>query len=414
MLIVILLRAVSLSMLLRGIRSFVMPRLVSNRCIQGVKLYASQSPPSIPAVAQVTHDRFEKMDRKTWLATNAAFQNILMLVKSNRLQDALDCYNQVKHVQTPSRLYFTLTMLIGACQKAADREIAVLLFNEMSAYHMIPNEGAYLALIRCFSASDDTNAALEIIQKMEIRGVELKLRCCHPILESFCRQGADGVKRAFEFISYMKSKHVRIGSEQILLLTSAIRELNLFSRSDYIEKLEDVINYSSILMFGMTKRELVQLASYVRSDALEVIEEEGVLVEPNYVSADIELMLKRYANETNISIIDVFANRSESAEPEPTQASEATPVAERAEKFKIAEPVKLDAANIPAAVFVNVSYSSCLCPNCNASLKRSVLSPEEQSRVREALLGMARGVSSVQLRNLKVRLAAYLFCFSRD
>ena len=181
-----------------------------------------------------------------------------------------------------------------------------------------------------------------------------------------------------------------------------IQELKLFMRPEYIDKLDDMILYSSFLMFGMAKRELVQLASCVRSERPEIIEEEGVLVEPDYVSADIDLMLKRYANETIMSNIDEFANRSESAEPEPSQASETTPVAERTEKFKIADPVNIDAANIPPAVFVNVSYRSCLCPNCNASLKRSVLSPEEQSRVREALLGMARSVSSMQLRNLKV------------
>jgi hypothetical protein len=331
--------------------------------------------------------------------SNIAFQNILTLVKANKLKEAITCYHDMKFAQTPSRHYFTLSLLIGACQKAEHLPLAVDLFNELSKFHMVPNEAAYLALIRCFADSGDNISAIEVVNKMDALGIEIKLRCCHPIIESLCRENKrEGIVKAFDFIDFVKKKNVRIQADQLLLLIEVIRKGNLHADTELINRFENLLTESSLWLFGMTRAEIVNFVATMRGITSSEVAGEGTFVEPNYVGRDTGLLMHKYERSGTLEPklspnIHISATLSDLEKFVPGNKS--------IETFSIVDTTDSSRTPLPAAV-VNISHGSCRCPNCGALFQRTSLSSEERSLVREGLLGIAQSTSAAQLKNLKV------------
>lgn len=311
------------------------------------------------------------------------FNFILSHVKANNLREAFNCYHDVKILQSPSRQYMSLNLLLGGCHKEKDLNIALEVFDEMSQMHMIPNEASYLALIRCMSDKEDIDAAIETTKKMVLHGVELKLRSCQPILEGLCRQGKSGLLKAFEFIRFMKEHNVRLNSEQIVTIASTMSTNDLFSEVEFVDFLDGLLIEYSKYMCGMNQDNLIQLASSIRKQSEVVISEEGILVDAHF------------RNDRQNKVLD-GNNRSEDAH---INTDKFTPVQSSNQEYHY-----IDNLNpfVKEAVLVNMSNASCLCPNCGSVLQRILLSQEETHRVETALLDIAEKFSQGHLQYLKV------------
>jgi hypothetical protein len=395
---------------------------------------------------------------------NGAFHNIMKLGKQNRLREALQCYDETKHLHSATRHCFTLSFLIGSCTSAADLPSAIRLFNEMSAWHMTPNEAAYVSLIRCFSDDGNDKAAVEVLGRMSMLGVEIKLRCCQPILECICRSGkvAD-LRRAFEFVDYMTDINIRIQKEQIITLASSVFKAEGKRSADLTARLEGVLRGCSEYLFGLPRADLLQLACILRKVKGADIEAEGALTDPSYLiqprafnqfnqffTAEEADNLKEPSfntgsntgsNNYSNTAASTAASKAKGSASGGVSEGDVDMVAERVnlleghlhqdkhrgidrnsnsnsnsnkgrdkgrdkgkakdKKDKAHKEVAIDARKPLAASLVNISNSSAACPNCGSVLGRIVLTEDEQSRVREALYNIALSVSPRQLKHLK-------------
>lgn len=324
-----------------------------------------------------------------------AFKDIMRLGKQNRLKDALQCYDETKHLQSPSRHYFTLCFLIGACQTAEHLPSAIRLFNEMSTNDYVPNEAAYVSLIRCFCDAGNERAAIEIIGKMFALGVDIKLRCCHPILQCLCRRGKpDEIRRAFDFIDYVVDKSVKVQSEQILVVIEGIFKGEGIKNPDIISRLHDLVEMCSEYIFGLPQEELRRIAATIRGVHTDIISAEGALTD------------KVYRDE--FKLLSMLGDTSKLTS---TGADEIPKFDVSEDNNNILSTTELASRRPKNAAIVNISHRTAICPNCSGILAHNLLPPDEQKRVRDALFGFAREYGQRQVEHLEVVLLLCSFRF---
>lgn len=312
---------------------------------------------------------------------DGAFKNIMRLGKQNRFQDALRCYDATKHLQSPSRHYFTISFLIGACQTAELLPAAIRLFNEMSTNNFVPNEAAYVSLIRCFCDAGNEQAAIEIIGKMFSLGVEIKLRCCHPIVEVLCRDGdVANLRRAFEFIDYMTDKSVKIQTEQLIVLLDGIFKSEAKRHADIIDRMQQLLVMCSEYIFCLPDEEFLRLAASIRQIGIADITKEGVLTSD------------KYRDELNQFMGSVKLATEESAALS----------AGHNMHLNLLTAKELASRKPAAAAHVNIPHTAAVCPNCGGTLSKNFLPPDEQKRVRDALFGFAAAAGAGHMAHLKV------------
>lgn len=323
-----------------------------------------------------------KSEKQLAELADGAFKKIMRLGKGNKLEEALQCYDETKHLQSPSRHYFTISFLIGACQTADHLPSAIRLFNEMSTNNFIPNEAAYLSLIRCFCSAGNVKAAIEIIGKMFALGVDIKLRCCHPVVEELCRSGrvAD-LRHAFSFVDYVIDKSVKIQVEQIIVMAEGIFKGKGRADPELVKKLEALIELCSEYTFGMPREDLDRMASKLLPAGPSSAAGFGrVLTDADY-------------QEESGARAQFSGQNSEAGEAGAGGRDDAL----------LLSPDELASRKPAVAALVNVSHRTARCPNCGGTLTQQILSLEEQQKVRTALYGLAEGVNARQVKQLKVR-----------
>lgn len=345
-----------------------------------VRLYSSKhkTRPS-PSAVEGWEESVSALDARE-REMDGRFRELVTMVKANSLQEAIKCYESTKDVQSPSKRYYALSLLLGSCQKAEDLPVAIRLFDDMLQFHMIPNEAAYVALIRCYADANQFKESMKILQKMDRQHTEIRLRCCHPIIESLCRsKKIPHLRKAFELIAYMREKDIKILPEQLMLLVDAIYQGRGRSNKEMVKKLETVLMECSEYLFDMEQSYLVHIVSQLRSVDEAVINEEGVITAAPIDTSQLRIPepLSQPRRRGPSSIEDLLSRDS-------------APVAE---PINVKEPLK--------AGIVKISHETCLCPNCGTVLRRNLLTDDEKRRVRECLYLQVGLFEPQQLDHLK-------------
>ena len=329
--------------------------------------------------------------------------------KDRNFNAAMDVYKDQSLWERKDRFF---SLFLSVCYKAEHLSHAMHLFNEMAAANIAPSEPAYLALIRCNTDNDDIDTSLGLIKHMIELDIEPKLRTYHPILEAICTKKKD-IYQAVELVHHMKRLGVVLRSEQLTLLLECAHQTNALKVPSMLKEFEDIMEDTSKELLGMESAEMKKLVSVFSNKSNEEVDDLGILVQSkDDIVGDI-IVNNMNTNGSVIALNDSYVNTQTAfsdtlcspVTSDPTLPIVGSSVLENVvqinEKYIIVDEAGKDAGAPLPARLVDISNSTCLCPNCGDKLMPLLLSEDERHRVRVALMKIASMSSLQQCKNLQ-------------
>jgi hypothetical protein len=267
---------------------------------------------------------------------------------------------------------FAFPVMISVCHKAEHIEAAEHFLSEMRSRNMkVTEERLLVCLVRCYSNKNDVVKARNIIDTID----SPKLRTYLPVLESLCRK--DDLDGIFEILDELKRHHLDY-TDQVLtsVLTAFLGKKNEVS-SDEILKLNAILQECKNSFFSITGMDAFSIiSSYSSNSPSKGIQSFSILVES---IGHLRSKLISHTEDGDViwsqkMVINNDTNVNETLIYEPLHKD-----MNRSSTNSIMRPNK-------RLQLVNVSDSSCTCPNCGSKLERSILTDSERLKMREALM----------------------------
>ena len=228
------------------------------------------------------------------------------VIRDREFLPAIALYERMKLIDFRPR-ESVLTGLLSICQRKEHLANAIELFAAYPASGIVPNESAYMSLIRCYSDNGEINVALDLIEQMFALNLEPKLRTYQPVLEAVCLkndfQGAIGI------IKQMKTSKIIPRSEQLTLLLEVGASSGAIDIDATRIQIDEMILTASHDLLGMETSEMRRIIGSFCKLTPQGVLDEGILVESRN---DLPGEVLDITEKDNISIItsmnETFAN----------------------------------------------------------------------------------------------------------
>lgn len=299
--------------------------------------------------------------------------------------------------------------ILSVCTQKEHLTFATAVFNEMIEMKIAPCEATYVPLIRCYSADNQINTALELIDQMKLLGLEPKLRTYIPVFEHMCLINKDP-KRGLELLSYMLDEKIAFTSVQLVVLINSAISSNLLENLEFKTDLNNLIHRISLELLGVTNGQMQVVSSILSAKTLNEIKEQGILVATNddaediYTSSNENLITENTdgndSNDTEMHNMEVSVVNDDSEITQDLKVIVKSTNSHNHNLVGIIKDPNHGGQILQRGRIVDISNSTCTCPLCDGKLKLINLTPDEKERVRIALFKIAGSYSSTQAKNL--------------
>jgi pentatricopeptide repeat protein len=355
--------------------------------------------------------------------------DLIECVRTRDYDLALRIFAQVKEQNRLSATF--LYSLLSVCYKAEHLESAQLFFNEILNQGQSPTEQAYLALIRCYSDANRFEESLSLVKSMQELNIEVRHRTFQPILDAFLRN--NDLENILNIMFKMIFLGIHPRSEQV---TALLKCCALVDASPFQDAVNAIMMESSKDLIGLDYQNILELKLAFEDISNQTLEVEGILVDSiesipgsvlekteSYVIAqnntfnisaslesfeDARVSLKTVSDiEANLDTYDIIDTSSSRVSNE--VVSDFTSSFFKADMPTFVEDrytVRSTNFTSRRANIVDISSSSCMCPNCGARIQTIKLSEDTKEAARVALMRVASAASISHCKNLQVPIAS--------
>eukprot|EP00597_Dinobryon_sp_UTEXLB2267_P008096 CAMPEP_0170085454 /NCGR_PEP_ID=MMETSP0019_2-20121128/20323_1 /TAXON_ID=98059 /ORGANISM="Dinobryon sp., Strain UTEXLB2267" /LENGTH=619 /DNA_ID=CAMNT_0010301903 /DNA_START=397 /DNA_END=2256 /DNA_ORIENTATION=- len=336
------------------------------------------------------------------------------------------------------------TYILSACNKASHLPYAleVKAALESLCFETSSLESTNLPLIRCYCDKGEIAKAMELVLTLIDRKKDLRLRTFNPILEAYAREG--DLFALLDCLQFMKEKLNLIPrSDQVAMALIAASKKKTFStEGKVVQTINDFLRNASYELLGLTTKNMHEIVMSMNNLTSEEVVSQGVLVDSlsdirGPILSREQLYPDGIVTALNASYSTVVVNKDilvQSNDPSIPIGLNKDNIKFVPEKYQVLDektkhmPNTLDPTSFsesednsifydypfitanssePTSLFnhparlVDISATSCLCPNCRQPIMPLLLTDDEKARVRGALLSIAGTWAPSQEKHLK-------------
>lgn len=213
----------------------------------------------------------------------SAFLDIKPMIEAVRNEDfaaALKIYNKRDTTVSWETVPRLMLIFLSAFHKADHLPVLLEIVNEIRAHNLKLPEVAYIALIRCYCAANETKTAWRYFEELQHLGLPMKvLRLYQPFLEAYERKLDVGqqliiIDSVFRHRLGPRPEHIAT----ILRTFVTLRRKDPEKASKFSERVRDMLVATKDKVSGLNGDELTLLAAAADNLSVSEIEAMGLLV----------------------------------------------------------------------------------------------------------------------------------------